>query len=444
MKLLKIIVLLSIAISVVANGQALAARQTKDGPEAAKYKTRKTAAISQPVYKKLQAIQAQIDAKSYAAALQGSKSLRNGKRKLTSYEAAQSWNLTAFVHYLQERYPPALKAYKNVLAQGDLPEALVKSTLKTMSQLYFATEQYGEALKIVKRLMNETEAPSADMYMLLGQTHFQLKQYDTAITPVKKAIGMYREQGKTPKEQWLLLLRVIYHEKGDFKRMRPVLEEMIRLYPKERYLRALAGVYSELGDTKKQLTIMEAFYEQGQEQSSSQITNLANLYLLHGLPYKAAQVLDEGINKSQRIKATKSNYRLLSQAWYQAKEDEKSIPPMLKAAVMSDTGELYIRVAQSYQNLDKWQDAADAVRKGLKKGGLKRNDTAQLMLGMALFNQQKLTQARKHFRLAKADGRSKKVATQWLAYVDSEVKRKELMDATNKQPKKPVETATDS
>jgi len=62
MKLLKIIALLSIAISVVANGQALAARQPKDGPEAAKYKTRKTVAISQTVYKKLQAIQAQIDA----------------------------------------------------------------------------------------------------------------------------------------------------------------------------------------------------------------------------------------------------------------------------------------------------------------------------------------------------------------------------------------------
>jgi uncharacterized protein HemY len=49
------------------------------------------------------------------------------------------------------------------------------------------------------------------------------------------------------------------------------------------------------------------------------------------------------------------------------------------------------------------------------------------MLGMALFNQQRLTQARRAFERAAADSRSQRAATQWIAYVDSELRRREVM-----------------
>ena len=50
------------------------------------------------------------------------------------------------------------------------------------------------------------------------------------------------------------------------------------------------------------------------------------------------------------------------------------------------------------------------------------------MLGMALFNQKRLEQARRAFERARRDNRSRRTATQWIAYVDSEVKRRNLMD----------------
>ena len=49
------------------------------------------------------------------------------------------------------------------------------------------------------------------------------------------------------------------------------------------------------------------------------------------------------------------------------------------------------------------------------------------MLGMALFNQKRLEQARRAFERASRDKRSSRTATQWIAYVDSEMKRRELM-----------------
>ena len=58
---------------------------------------------------------------------------------------------------------------------------------------------------------------------------------------------------------------------------------------------------------------------------------------------------------------------------------------------------------------------------------LDRGDTANIMLGMALFNQKLLEQSRKAFEAAQGDNRSRRAATQWIAYVDSEIKRRDLL-----------------
>jgi len=398
-------------------------------------KTKETVAMSQAVYEKLTEIQEMVEAKDYATAQRLTDELKT-KKKLSPYELAQIWNITAYSYYLQERYGDAIRAYDQVMAQPELPEALMLSTLKTKAQLQFTQENYEAALKTIRQLMAVISEPSADVLMLEGQALFQLARYDEALKPIKSAIEMYREQGRTPKENWLLLLRVIYFEQKDYDSMIEVVKELIVYYPKDTYILTLAGIYSELGDTKKQMALTEVLYEKGFLTSASHITNLANLYLLHGLPYKAAVLLEKEMGE-EIVKSNERNLRLLSQAWYQAREDQKAIPPLERAAKLSDDGSLYVRLGQSHINLEQWAEASAALQKGLQLGGLKRNDTANIMLGMALFNQKRLEQARRAFTKAASDKRSKRTATQWIAYVDSEIKRRDLLqqDAPEYKPR---------
>ena len=408
------------------SGTATAQNGSQEAEQTAPQKTKKTVAMSQPVYEGLQKAQELIEANQYADGLARLKKLRETSY-LSVYETAQIWNLTGYAYYLQENYPRAVKSYENVIAQGDLPEAMVQSTLKTLSQLYFTIENYEKALATVDRLIVVVSAPGPDVYMLKGQAHFQLQQYRQALAPIKTAIDKYREQGRKPRENWLLLLRVCYYELSDFKNMIAILKQLIVFYPKQTYVLTLAGVYSELGDTKKQLALTEALYDAGLIKGTHHLVNLANLYLVHNVPYKAAKILQREV-EGGRVESTERNLRLLSQAWYQARENEKAIPPLARAAGMSDKGELFVRLAQSYINLDRWPEAADAVRKGLSKGGVKRSDIANIMLGMALFNQRHLALARAAFKLASTDKRSAKAARQWLAYVDSELEREATLD----------------
>ena len=126
-------------------------------------KTKETVAMSQSVYEKLTEIQELVEAKDYATAQRLTVELRGGKKSLSPYELAQIWNISAYSYYLQEKYGEAIKAYDQVLAQPELPEALMLSTLKTKAQLQFTQEDYEAALKTIRVLMASinTEMPCA-------------------------------------------------------------------------------------------------------------------------------------------------------------------------------------------------------------------------------------------------------------------------------------------
>lgn len=416
-----LVAIISVFLSVFLTSPVAAQSGKKD-----ERKTKQTVAMSQPVYEALLEIQEFVETENFAEAQSKIVELQ-GKKKLSPYEAAQIYNLSGYNYYLQEKYPDAIRAYENVLKQPELPEALQQSTLKTLAQLHFTVEDFQKALETVERLMAVIPEPAADVYMLQGQALFQMGKFEDAIPPIKTAIDMFRAQGRVPRENWLLLLRVCYWELKDFPNMLVVLEELIEAYPKDSYILTLAGVYSELGDTKKQLALTEALYEKGYIDGKTHAVNLANLYLLHGIPFKAAKVLEKEI-AAETIPADVRNLRLLSQAWYSAREDKKAIPPLLQAAKAGDDGELYIRLAQSYINLEMWTEAAEAAKTALNVGDLKRNDTANIMYGMALFNQKKLEQARRAFQAAGRDKRSQRAAQQWIKYVDSEIRRRDTLE----------------
>ena len=172
---------------------------------------------------------------------------------------------------------------------------------------------------------------------------------------------------------------------------------------------------------------MEAAYEQGFLDRSSELVTMSYLYLNAEVPYFAASVIEKGFG-DELVDDKSKNYELAGSAWAQAREVAKSIPMMEKAAAKSDEGELYVRLGNVYLDGDQFAKAADSVSKGLKKGGVKRPDQARLVLGMAYFNLGEYNKARKAFRDAGKDERSEKYAKQWIAYVTSEEQRQRELE----------------
>ncbi len=405
----------------------VAGAQESEAPER---KTRKTPAMREKTYKQLSEAQVAAEAENYQAALNILNSLSRDD-SLNSYEKAQMYNFYAFIYYSQDRYRDAIRAYENVLAQPELPEALENGTIYSLAQLYFQSEDYRKSIQLMERWFRIAKNPGPEPYVIVAQAYYQLKDYRNALPNIETAMRIARQQGKRVKENWLLLQRLFYYELNDYAKSEEVLKELIRLYPKKIYYTQLSATYHELNDDKKQLAALELAHMQGMLTQGRELLNLAQLYVANGVPYKGAKILQEGIDNNV-IEARESNLRLLSQSWFMAGEFEEAIPPLRRAAQISDDGDLYVRLAQSYLNLERHAEAVEALRAGLQKGGVRRPGDAQVMLGMSLYELDRLEQARSAFTVAANYDANERTARQWINHIGKEAERRaELARALN-------------
>jgi tetratricopeptide (TPR) repeat protein len=400
-----------------------------DKPKKDQRETRRTPALRNKVYEKLAEAQTLAEEKDYAGAavILNDMIAEDGKRALNSYELANVYNLFAFLAYATEDYPQSLRYYEQVIAQPDIPLAMEINTRFTIAQLYFVQEKWQQGIDAMLVWFDLNEKPNAGAYVLLAQGYYQVKKYDLALENVEAAISMHEGEGKLPKEQWYNLARFLYFDKEDFDSALDVLNTLIIYYPKKQYWVQASHLYGEKKEEQKQLALMEAAYEQGFLDRSSELVTMAYLYLNAEAPYYAGSVIEKGF-KDELVDDKSKNYELGGSAWAQAREVAKSIPMMEKAAAKSDEGELYVRLGNVYLDGDQFAKAADSVNKGLKKGGVKRPDQARLVLGMAYFNLGEYNKARKAFRDAGKDDRSEKYAKQWIAYVSSEEERQRELE----------------
>jgi tetratricopeptide (TPR) repeat protein len=386
--------------------------------------TRRTPALRNNVYEKLAAAQAAAEEKDLneAASILDSMIESGGKNALNSYELANVYNLYAFIYYSREDYANALKAYENVVAQPDIPIAMEVNTKYTIAQLYFVQEQWQKGINALLAWFAVTETPNAEAYVLLSQGYYQTKDYDKALLNVEKAISMHKEKDKVPKEQWYNLARFLYFEKNEIDKTVDVLEELLTYYPNKQYWVQISHMYGEQKKEPQQLAAMETAYVQNMLDKSTEQVTMAYLYLNGEVPYKAAKVMATGL-KNGSIEGSSKNWEIAGGAWRQAQELDKAIPAMEEAAAKSDTGELYARLGNIYLDSDQYDEAIRAINKGLSRGGVKRPDTARLVLGMAYFNDKQYDKAREAFTAAGRDERSEKYAAQWIKYLDSELDR---------------------
>ena len=400
-----------------------------DKPKQDKRETRRTPALRNKVYERLAEAQGLAEAKDYAgaAAILNDMIAEDGKRALNSYELANVYNLFAFLSYATEDYAQSLRYYEQVIAQPDIPLAMEINTRFTIAQLYFVQEKWQQGIDALLVWFDLSEKPNAGAYVLLAQGYYQVKNFDLALKNVETAIDMHEGEGKLPKEQWYNLARFLYFDKEDFDSALDVLNTLIIYYPKKQYWVQASHLYGEKKEEQKQLALMEAAYEQGFLDRSSELVTMSYLYLNAEVPYFAASVIEKGFD-DELVDDKSKNYELAGSAWAQAREVAKSIPMMEKAAAKSDEGELYVRLGNVYLDGDQFAKAADSVSKGLKKGGVKRPDQARLVLGMAYFNLGEYNKARKAFRDAGKDERSEKYAKQWITYVTSEEERQRELE----------------
>lgn len=389
-------------------------------------KTKQAQAVSKEVYDQIQKAQELVDGKDYNGALRMLNRLYNPD-KLTEYEQANVLNYIGFVYYNMEDIPNAISTYRKMVSIPSLEPQLLKQTTYTLAQLYTMEEQYENALSTLDKWFTMETNPAPEPFILKAQNLYQVSRFKEMVEPIENAMRVAREREKEVKEDWYVLLNFAYFQDENYAKVRDIQEILLQTWPKKRYWFSLAGAYTELGEDQNLIAAYDAAHTDGLLEKESEFVTMAQLYMQREVPYKAASLLESEM-ESGRVAKNAKNYRLLSQAWMLSQEDQKAIPALKEAARLNEKdGELDVRLGNSYLNVGEYSDCAAAVRSGLRKGGLKSPDNAQISLGMCLYNLKQYGDAKKAFAAAGKVQRSRRIANQWMQVIDAEIARNEAI-----------------
>ena len=431
-------------------------RQRRD-----KQKTRTAQAVSKKTYDRIIKAQEAVDLEDYPEALRILNNLYS-LSKLTDYEQQNVLNYLGFVYYSMDDMTNAMNAYERMLTIPTLEEQIKKTTVYTLAQLNTMQENYSKAIRLTEEFFRLETNPAADPYIFYAQILYQLDRYSDMIEPVETAMEIYvrrqtarrlaakveaeknlneaseeeiavarialAEANKSynitpvPKEDWYVLLNFAYFQQENFIKVRDIQKTLLVHWPKKQYWFSLAGAYTELGEDENLIYAYDAAHTQMLLEKESELVTMAQLYMQAEVPYKAAKLLDKEI-KANRVEKNEKNYRLMSQAWTLAAEDEEAIPALQQAARLSEEGELDLRLGNAYLNIGKHDECAKAINNGIKKGGIKSPDNAQISLGMCLYNLKEYKKAISAFKKASKTSRSRRVSNQWIRVIESDIER---------------------
>jgi tetratricopeptide (TPR) repeat protein len=377
-------------------------------------------ALREEVYSKLSEAQQATEAGDWEEALEALRDVEK-KKDLDPNEKAQLYTAYGYFYFAQEKYEESVEAYERVLQEDDLPEAVESSTLYTLAQLWLHLGNYDNAAARLERWLQITPDPGPDPYVLLAQAYYQLERPADAIAPLERAFAVAQERGIEAKENWYVLARALYYETEDYEKLMSSLKFLVAYHPREEYWIHLAAAYGDLGDTRSQLAAYEAAHAQGYLNDGRELLVLSQLLLQAEVPYRAGMILEQGL-RNEVIENTAEHWRLLSQAWILARENQKAVEALRAASQLSDDGELDARLAQVLVNLGEWAAAAEASQNALRKG-VEEPHELQITLGMALLELGRLEEAKTAFRQAQRSAGGQQAARQWLTYIEKEEER---------------------
>lgn len=346
------------------------------------------------------------------------------REKGSKYLLAIVQQLIGQVEWARENFDKALKGFETAVTMDALPDQTHYSLMYQIAQLYYMQERYDEALKNLNMWFCKVPAEQvkAAAHILKASIYAAKEDWKNVVPSVDAAIALEPE----PKESWYLLKLAAHFEMKDLPAARDTLKTIIKFWPnKKSYWIQLSNVYFQLKDDDNALAVAALANRKGLLDKETDYLYLSNLYSFKDIPFKAAQVLEAGIDKGL-VQPTDRNWTMIADSWYAAEEMDNALVAYEKAGKAAATGEIDLRRGYILIDQERWEEAKDALSKALEKGGINERKTgeAHLMIGMAEFNLGNYDGASAAWGRASRFDRAKDAAQQWMNHLKEERARK--------------------
>ena len=380
------------------------------------------AALDELTWKRLNDIYEDLGAELYDDAY--AKLQKLYPRTHDGYQKAVMAQALAQVEWARSNYESSLQYFETAVELDALPDLAHFSLMYQIAQLYYMQDRYDDALEKLALWMCKVpeEKITPEAYILKASIYAQKKNWKNVIAAIDTAISMSDE----PKEGWYQLKLASHFELEQFPKAAQTLEVMVQSWPdKKDYWVQLSQIYYKLKKNDEALSVMALAYRRNMLEKQLDIVYLSNLYSNNDVPYKAAYVLQKGIEDGI-IESNKKYWTAAADSWYAAEEMEKALIAYEKAGQESEDGEIDLRRAYILVDMERWEEASVAVVAALEKGGFNERKTgeAYVIQGVSEFNLGNYNRASTAWGRASKYPKSKNAAQQWMNHMREERARK--------------------
>jgi len=301
------------------------------------------------------------------------------------------------------------------LATGRVKGSDQVTKLDTLAKTYYSMRDYRSCANAAERLIKARGSATADDLVMLGQSQFLIKDYRAAASTLEKAYPAARRAGKSTKIQVQVLetLNATYFELKDEDKRVETLHQLMLIQPKVSVFEQIVSQYEK---EKVDSVGMINLYRLGARKNAlakDHYGKYADVALDLLSPGEAVDMLEKGMSAGA-IAKDERNMRLVSDSKGQVESLKTNIAQQEREAKAIADGDSDARLATTFFTLGDKAKTVEIARRALQKGKLNRPDEVQMLLGVALYDQKKMADARAAFaEAAKANPKIAGVANLW-------------------------------
>lgn len=363
--------------------------------------------LSEATFRPLEKAQALMAEDRHEEALKLLQALQ--QRTANDYEQALVLQTLGFLHADRNQFARAIPYFEQALALNALPQQPHEQMLMALGQLLFSEGRLDEAIARLEAYFDEVGvAGSADAHLMLASAYADRQRYREALPHVSAAIAA----SDAPRLSWYQFKLGLHHALEQYAACAETLLNIIALAPDTAMpWQQLASVLIEIKRDREALAVLALADRRGLLTSATEVRNLAQLYRLLDIPYKAAEVLAAGI-ASGRLPGDESTRVALAEAWIAAREHGRADSVLAQAAEAASRGTLALRLAQVRIESRQWAAALEALDLALRKG-VDSSGEVQFLRGVAAMSLDRLDMAEQAFTAAMDDPRRRADARAW-------------------------------
>src|ERR1700730_18618517 len=356
-----------------------------------------------------------LNAKKYADAIAKLREAEGTAGK-TPYDQHLINDMLGFAYARTQNYAEAAKAWEAELDDGITPQSEVPTRVRQLAEANYQVKNYDKAIEFGNRAIKGGFADE-ELRTLVGQAYYLKGDWKGTLHFEENLVDDKIKNGQTPKNESLQLVLSACVKLSDAACETRSLEKIVAYYPKPEYWSQLLYTMRQQtsGNEANLLQTYRLMSEVDVLKSPDDYSEMAQLALEQGSPGEAQRVLEKGIAKGvfTEPRAKAKNQRLLESAKKAAVTDQASLQRIEKEADAAPTGAKNVGRGLAYFGYGQYDKAAEAISKGIAKGGRRNESEARLLLGIAQLKAGHKDEATKSFHEVKGDPSLERLAHLW-------------------------------